>query len=129
MAISLLSIATLLALETTYMLDRSHDQLLAKYDSTDGLDFNGDELAAIYRILNLDGTTFAATRLPEYRAVISEALREQNKVMTELSGEYLNRVDQGSKLEAMSYLVHNIARIRSPYMLNILVGLFCDKVD
>ena len=111
------------------MLLRSHDQLLAKYDSTDGLDFNGDELAVIYRILNLDGTTFAETRLSEYRAVISEALREQNKVMTELSGEYLNRVDQSSKLEAMSYLVYNIARIRSPYMLNILVGLSCDNVD
>jgi hypothetical protein len=109
------------------MLDPSHYDLLVKYDSAEKLDFDAGELATICRVLNLNITTFSEARLPEYRRLISESGREQNKVMTEIGGEYLNRANAGSELEAYSYVVQNVARIQSPYMLDILVGLLAYK--
>ncbi len=109
------------------MLDPSHYDLLVKYDSAENLDFDAGELATICKILNLNITTFTEGRLAEYRRLVLESAREQSKVMTEITGEYLIRSYQGKELEAFSYVVENIARISSPYMLNILVGLMAHK--
>jgi len=109
------------------VLDPSHYDLLVKYDSTENLDFDAGELATICKILNLNITTFTETRLADYRRLILESAREQSKIMTEITGEYLIRLNQGKDLEAVSYVVENIARISSPYMLNILVSLLAHK--
>jgi len=47
---------------------------------------------------------------------------EQARVMTELGGEYLSLDNQGLRIEAMRYLVDNIAKITSPFMLDVLAG-------
>jgi hypothetical protein len=110
------------------MLDSSHYDLLAKYESTDPK-FDPSELATIFEILNLEPRTFTETKLQEYRALISQTMHEQARVMTELSGNY-NRLDnQGLRIEAMRCLVQNIAKIISPFMLNILVGLVHHRAD
>ena len=48
--------------------------------------------------------------------------------MTGLS-EYLNLNNQGLRLEALRYLVQNIAKIKSPFMLDILVGVVGHRAD
>jgi hypothetical protein len=110
------------------MLDNSHYDLLAKYDSTEP-QFDPNELATIFQILNLDPVAFRERNLQEYRALISQALHEQAKVMTELGGTYLSLDNQGLRIEAMRYLVQNIAKIKSPFMLNDLVGLVRHRAD
>ncbi len=107
------------------MLDDRHRELLARYGSEERLAFNSEELELLFTILSLKIRSFDATRLPEYRKLIYQALKEQNKVMTELGGEFLNRAKRDSKLAVMNYLVANIGRIRSPYMLSILIDLLC----
>jgi hypothetical protein len=103
------------------VLDRSDYELLAKYDSADP-EFDADELATVFEILNLEPTTFVRVRFQHYRALISWTLHEQSRIMTELGGEYLSLSNQGLRIEAMRYLVQNITKITSPYMLDILVG-------
>jgi hypothetical protein len=102
------------------MLDNSHYDLLAKYESTEP-EFDPNELAAIFEMLNLEPRTFTKTKLQEYRALISQTMHEQARVMTELGGEYLSLDNQGLRIEAMSHLVQNIAKIASPFMLDCLV--------
>jgi hypothetical protein len=104
------------------MLDRRDYKLLEKYDSTEP-QFDPNELATVFEILNLEPLTFAEAKSWEYSALVSQALREQNKVMTELAREYLNLEKQGSRIEAMRYVVQNIAKIKSPFMLDVLVGV------
>ena len=104
------------------MLDSSHYELLAKYDSTQP-EFNLNELSTIFEILNLEPSTFTETKLQEYRALILQTMYEQGRVMTELTGEYLSLDNQGLRVEAMRYLVDNIAKITSPFMLDDLVGV------
>src|SRR5205823_2899735 len=111
------------------MLDPSHCDLLVKYDSADNLKFNAEELAAVCSILNLNIGTFNEERLAEYRTLILEAVSEQNRVMTEIGDEYLNRANDGSEVDAFRYVVENIGRIRSAYMLNILVGLLAHRSE
>jgi hypothetical protein len=108
------------------MLDESHYDLLVKYES-DELDFNPEELARLCGILNLSVTTFEKDRLAEYRTLINQAMEDQNRIMTEIGGEYLTRAHAGLELEGFRYVVENITRISSPYMLNILVGLLSHK--
>ena len=111
------------------MLDDSHYDLLAKYESTEP-EFDLNELATIFEILNLKPTTFTETKLQEYRALISRTMHEQARVMTELGGGNYNSLDnQGLRIEAMRCLVQNIAKIISPFMLNILVGLVHHRAD
>jgi hypothetical protein len=43
------------------MLDRSDYELVAKYDSADP-EFDADELATVFEILNLEPTTFVRVR-------------------------------------------------------------------
>jgi hypothetical protein len=102
------------------MLERGHYELLAKYDSTEKIDFDADELAIICSLLNLNFSTFSKSRFPEHRARIIRAIHEQNKALTELGAEYLNRSNQGSEIEAYKYLVRNIGKIRSPFLLDFL---------
>ena len=104
------------------MLDSSHYDLLAKYDSTEP-EFDPDELATIFEILNLKPVTFVEAKLQEYRALILQTMYEQGRVMTELTGEYLSLDNQGLRIEAMRYLVDNIAKITLPFMLDDLVGV------
>ena len=110
------------------MLDESHYDLLAKYESTEP-EFDLNELATIFGILNLEPTTFTETKLQEYRALISQTMHQQARVMTELGGEYLNLDNQGLRIEAMRLVVQNIAKITSPFMLNDLVGLVRHRAD
>jgi hypothetical protein len=110
------------------MLDDSHYDLLAKYESTEP-EFDLNELATIFEILNLEPRTFTETKLQEYRALISQTMHEQARVMTELGGEYLNLDNQGLRIEAMRLVVQNIAKITSPFMLNDLVGLVRHRAD
>jgi hypothetical protein len=49
--------------------------------------------------------------------------------MTELGGTYLSLDNQGLRIEAMRYLVQNVAKIKSPFMLNDLVGLVRHRAD
>lgn len=107
------------------MIEPHHYDLLAKYDSGDDIIFDPEELGLLSSILNLKMKSFDATRFPEYKASICEALHEQNRIMTELGGEFLNRAKRDSKLAVMNYLVANIGRITSPYMLSILFDLVC----
>ncbi len=106
------------------MLEIHHYELLAKY-SAEEVKFNPEELTLLFNILNLKIDPFDATRLTEYVASIRQALREQNTIMTEVGGEFLNRAKRDSKLTVMNYLVANIGRITSPYMLSILFDLVC----
>jgi hypothetical protein len=46
-----------------------------------------------------------------------------------LGGEYLNLDNQGLRVEAMRFVVQNIAKITSPFMLNDLVGLVRHRAD
>jgi hypothetical protein len=105
------------------MIEPHHYDLLAKYHSGDHVIFDSEELGLLSSILNLKIESFDATRFAEYKASICEALHEQNRIMTELGGEFLNRAKRDSKLAGMKYLVENIGRIRSPYMLSILLDL------
>ena len=103
------------------MLERRHYELLAKYESSESIDFDANELAIVCGVLNLHFTDFTEARLPEYRNSIVQAIHEQNKVLTELS-EYLNLDNQGLRVEALRYVVQNIAKIKSPFMLDSIVG-------
>ena len=58
----------------------------------------------------------------EYKVLISRTLRAQRRVMTELTGEYKNLDNQGLRIEAMHYVVQNITKITSPFMLDVLAG-------
>src|SRR5262244_2800540 len=110
------------------MLETHHYDLLAKYRA-DEVEFNAAELKLLCNILNLKIRSFDATRLPEHLASIRQALREQNTTMTEVGGEFLNRAKRDSKLAVMNYLVANIDRITSPYMLSILLDLVCHDTN
>ena len=110
------------------MLDRSHYDLLAKYDSTEP-EFDPNELATIFEILNLKPVTFVEAKLQEYRALILQTMYEQGRVATELTGEYLSLDNQGLRIEAMRYLVDNIAKITSPFMLDVLAGDVCHRAN
>lgn len=105
------------------MIEPHHYDLLAKYDASDDVIFDSEELRLLSTILNLKIRSFDASGFPEYRASICQALHEQNKIMTELGGEFLNRAKESSKLEAMNHVVQNIGKIKSPYMLSILCDL------
>jgi hypothetical protein len=110
------------------MLERQDYELMAKYDASENVDFDADELAAVCGVLNLHFTDFTESRFSEYRTAIVEAIHEQNKGLTELS-EYLNLDNQGLRVEALRYLVQNIAKIKSPFMLDILVGAVGHRAD
>jgi hypothetical protein len=110
------------------MLDRSYYGLLAKYESTQP-EFDPSELATIFEMLNLEPRTFTGTELHEYKVLISRTLHAQRKVMTELTGEYSNLDNQGLTIEAMHYVVQNITKITSPFMLDFLVGALRHKVE
>jgi hypothetical protein len=86
------------------MLERCHYELLAKYDASESIDFDANELTTVCGVLNLHFTDFTEARLPEYRNSIVQAIHEQNKILTELS-EYLNSDSQGLRVEALRYLV------------------------
>ena len=79
--------------------------------------------------MNLNLTTFIETRLSEYRNFIIQAIHEQNRILTELGGEYLNLDNQGARIEAMRYVVQNIAKVRSRFMLDIIVGIIGHRAD
>jgi hypothetical protein len=110
------------------LFDYSHYDLLAKYESADP-EFDPTELATIFEMLNLEPTDFAEAKLQEYRALISRTLHEQGRVMTALGGEYLNLDNLGLRIEAMRYVVQNIAKIKSPFMLEDMVGLVGHRAD
>ena len=110
------------------MLERWHYELMAKYDASENLAFDADELAVVCGVLNLHFNDFTEGRMSEYRTAIVEAIHEQNKALTGLS-EYLNLNNQGLRLEAVRYLVQNIAKIKSPFMLDILVGVVGHRAD
>jgi hypothetical protein len=110
------------------MLDGSHYDLMAKYESTQ-LEFDPNELATIFEMLNLEPRTFTETELHEYKVLISRTLHAQRRVMTELTGEYRNLDNQGLTIEAMHYVVQNITRITSPFMLDFLVGALRHRVE
>jgi len=103
------------------MLDDSYHDLLAKYESTEP-DFDPNELATIFEILNLEPRSFTEPELHEYKLLISRTLDAQRMVMRELTGKYKNLNDQGLRIEAMHYVVQNITKITSAFMLDFLVG-------
>ena len=110
------------------MLERRHYELLAKYHASGSIDFDADELTIVCGVLNLNLTHFTEARLPEYRTLIVQALHEQSKLLTEL-GEYINLDNQGSRVEALRYVVQNIAKIKSPFMLDSIVGTVSHRAD
>src|SRR5919197_1149787 len=110
------------------MLQRKNYELMAKYDASENIEFDANELAVVCGVLNLHFTDFTEGQLPEYRTAIVEAIHEQNKALTGLS-EYLNLDNQGLRLEALRYLIQNIAKIKSPFMLDILVGVVGHRAD
>jgi hypothetical protein len=110
------------------MLERRHYELLAKYESSESIDFDANELAVVCGVLNLNFSHFTEARLPEYRTSIVQALYEQSKLLTELR-EYLNLDNQGLRVEALRYLVQNIAKIKSPFMLDSIVGTVGHRAD
>jgi hypothetical protein len=73
------------------MLERRHYELMAKYDASENMEFDANELAVVCGVLNLHFTDFTEGRLSEYRTAIVEAIHEQNKALTGLS-EYLNLI-------------------------------------
>ncbi|HEY6993048.1 MAG TPA: hypothetical protein VH397_04995 [Xanthobacteraceae bacterium] len=111
------------------MLERRHYELLAKYDSAKDIAFDADELALVCSLLNLKLSTFTKSRLEEYRKRIVRTIHEQNRVMTVLGGQYLIRSDQGREIEAYRYVVENIAKVTSPFMLDGLVGRIASHPD
>jgi hypothetical protein len=102
------------------MLDDSHHDLLTKYESIEP-EFDSHELATIFEILNLEPRSFTGAELHEYKLRISRTLDAQRRVMKELTGKYKNLDDQGLRLEAMHYVVQNITKITSAFMLDFLV--------
>jgi len=110
------------------MLERRHYELLGNYDASESIDFDANELAIVCGVLNLHVADCTEARLPEYRNSIVQAIHEQNKVLTELS-EYLNLDNQGLRVEALRYLVQNIAKIKSPFMLDSIVGTVGHRAD
>jgi hypothetical protein len=102
------------------MLDDSYHDLLAKYESNEP-DFDPNELATIFEILNLEPRSFTEPKLHEYKFLISRTLDAQRRVMRELTGKYKNLDDQGLRIEAMHYVVQNITKITSAFMLDFLV--------
>ena len=110
------------------MLERRHYELLAKYESSGSIDFDANELAVVCGVLNLNFSHFTEARLPEYRTSIVQALYEQSKLLTELR-EYLNLDNQGLRVEALRYLVQNIAKIKSPFMLDSILGTVSHRAD
>jgi hypothetical protein len=110
------------------MLDGSYYDLLGKYESTQP-EFDPNELATIFEILNLEPRTITETEVHEYKVLISRTLHAQRKVMTELTGEYKNLDNQGLTIEAMHYVVQNITKITSPFMLDFLVGALRHRVE
>ena len=102
------------------MLDDSYYDLLAKYESNEP-DFDPNELATIFEILNLEPRSFTEPELHEYKFLSSRALDAQRRVMRELTGKYKNLDDQGLRIEAMHYVVQNITKITSAFMLDFLV--------
>ena len=110
------------------MLERRDYELMAKYDASENVEFDAYELATVCGILNLHFTNFTESRLSEYRTAIVEAIHEQNKALSELT-KYLNLNNQGLRLEALRYLVQNIAKITSPFMLDIIVGVVGHRAD
>jgi hypothetical protein len=102
------------------MLDDSYHDLLAKYESNEP-DFDPNELATIFEILNLEPSSFTEPKLHEYKFLISRTLDAQRRVMRELTGKYKNLDDQGLRIEAMHYVVQNITKITSALMLDFLV--------
>lgn len=102
------------------MLDDSYHDLLAKYESIEP-DFDPNELATIFEILNLEPRSFTEPELHEYKVLISRTLEVQRRVMRELTGKYNNLNDQGLRIEAMHYVVQNIIKITSAFMLDFLV--------
>jgi hypothetical protein len=111
------------------MLEWHHYELLAKYSSAKDIDFDADELAIVCNLLNLKLSTFAKSRLGEYRTRIVRAIDEQNRIMTELGGEYLIRANQGLEIEAYKYVAENIGKVTSPFMLDGVVGLIGGRPD
>ena len=110
------------------MLERRHYELLAKYESSESIDFDANELAVVCGVLNLNFSHFTEARLPEYRTSIVQALYEQSKLLTELS-EHINLDNQGLRVEALRYVVQNIAKIKSPFMLDSIVGTVGHRAD
>ena len=102
------------------MLDDSHHNLLTKYESIEP-EFNSHELATIFEMLNLEPRTFTGAELHEYKLLICRTLDAQRTVMRELTGKYKNLNDQGLRIEAMHYVVQNITKITSAFMLDFLV--------
>jgi hypothetical protein len=102
------------------MLDDSHHDLLAKYESIEP-EFDPNELATIFEILNLEPRSFTRAELHEYKLLISRTLDAQRMVMREMTGKYKNLDDQGLRIEAMQYVVQNITKITSAFMLDFLV--------
>ena len=110
------------------MLERRHYELLAKYESSESIDFDANELAIVCSVLNLNFSNFTEARLPEYRTSIVQALHEQSKLLTELS-EHINLDNQGLRVEALRYVVQNIAKIKSPFMLDSIIGTVGHRAD
>ena len=110
------------------MLERRHYELLAKYESSESIDFDANELAIVCSVLNLNLSNFTEARLPEYRTSIVQALHEQSKLLTELS-EHINLDNQGLRVEALRYVVQNIAKIKSPFMLDSIIGTVGHRAD
>ena len=106
------------------MLERRHYELLAKYESSESIDFDANELAIVCGVLNLNFSNFTEARLPEYRTSIVQALHEQSKLLTELSED-----NQGLRVEALRYVVQNISKIKSPFMLDSIVGTVGHRAD
>jgi hypothetical protein len=103
------------------MLERRHYELMGKYDASESVEFDAYELAVVCGVLDLHFTDFTEGGLSEYRTAIVETIREQNQALTDLS-EYLNLNNQGLRLQALRYLVQNIAKIKSAFMLDSIVG-------
>jgi hypothetical protein len=110
------------------MLDSSYYDLLTKYESAQP-EFDPSELATIFEMLNLEPRTFTETELHDYKVFISRTLHAQRRVMTELTGEYRNLDNQGLTIEAMHYVIQNITKITSPFMLDFLVGALRHRVE
>jgi hypothetical protein len=102
------------------MLDDSHYDLLAKYESSEPR-FDSHELATIFEILNLEPRIFTETQVHEYKFLISRTLDAQRRVMRELTGKYKSLNGHGLRIEAMHYVVQNITKITSAFMLDFLV--------
>ena len=47
--------------------------------------------------------------MQEYRALISQTMHEQARVMTELGGEYLNLDNQGLRIVGSKHCKNNVA--------------------